>query len=51
LFFYNKTLESNNESLSETKYVLNSKKNVDEIRNRILAERQKGIIGKDDGII
>jgi hypothetical protein len=36
---------------SEAKYILNSKKNSDEIRNRILAERQKGIIGKDDGII
>lgn len=36
---------------SEAKYILNSKKNADEIRNRILTERQKGIIAKNDGVI
>ncbi len=33
---------------SEAKYILNTKKNADEIRDRILAEKQEGFDGKND---
>ncbi|MEI6708829.1 MAG: hypothetical protein WCK96_17030 [Methylococcales bacterium] len=36
---------------SEARYLIYSKKNVDAIRDRIIAERQKGIIGEDDYVI
>lgn len=36
---------------SEAKYILNTKKNADEIRDRILAEKQEGFDGKNDSYI